>query len=459
MDISFCTKLTSISFKGLSQLISLKSLAICSCSELFTSDDVPEHTHQDMITANDAALPALESLSISYCRITGKWLSLILQHSPTLKDLELYNCPQLKGKIQQNLLPASEASSSGHLDDALRSSVRASSGYVADARPISVVDGIVHIPLDLRKIKICGCPHLIFDETKEGFAGFTSLEEEVQKDSQENGRCLLPKSLEQLVWWNYSRKTLRPCFMGNLTCLKKLEVSIGSLEYLQLDSCTALEELNIQCCECLFLLEGMESLGTLRSLVLTRNSMLQSLDLNSCTALERLEIRFCGSLVTLEGLRSLVNLKHLEIVSSPIVGISSHSQELFPALESFKTGDLFHLKTSFCKGLRSLTLSCLDATRLTNDQERALLLLSSLQKLCFEDCETLVDLPAGLGGLLSLKTLKIIDCDRISGLLKKGLPPSLEKLEIYYCSDELSEGCRSLATSKLEVEINCKYVD
>ncbi|XP_044953905.1 putative disease resistance protein RGA1 isoform X2 [Hordeum vulgare subsp. vulgare] len=462
LKISMCTKLTSISFKGLSQLSSLKSLEIWSCGELFTSDDVPEHTHQDMITANDAALPALESLSIRSCGITGKWLSLILQHSPTLKELELYYCPQLKGKIQSNLLPASEALSSGYLDDALRSSIRALSGYVADARPISVVDGVVHIPLNLRKIKICGCPHLIFDGTKEGFAGFTSLVEEVEEDGQENGRCLLPQSLEQLVWRHYSRKSLRPCFMGNLTCLKKLEVGIGSLEYLQLDSCTALEELNIQCCECLFLLEGMESLGTLRSLVLSNNSMLQSLDLNSCTALERLEIYYCGSLFTVEGLRSLVNLKHLEIVDSPTEGISSHSQELFPALENLKTDDVSHLKTSFCKGLtclRSLTLFYLDATRQTDDQERALLLLRSLQKLCFEGCEDLVDLPAGLGGLLSLKTLMIKICDRISGLPKKGLPPSLEKLDIWCCSDELSEGCRSLATSKLEVKIDGDYVD
>ena len=107
MQILSCKSMTSISFKGLSQLISLKSLKIEYCRELFSSDVVPEQTHEDMITANEVALPSLESLCIRDCGITGKLLSLMLQHSPALKELTLYECPQLKqlkigeeGKVQ-----------------------------------------------------------------------------------------------------------------------------------------------------------------------------------------------------------------------------------------------------------------------------------------------------------------------------------------------------------------------
>lgn len=420
---------------------------------------MPEQTHEDMITANDVAFPALESIDISRCGITGKWLSLMLRHSPALKELYLYGCPQLKqlkieeeGNVPSKPISASEASPSGYLDDALRSSVRASSGYAAHAQPISVVDGVVHISLNLKKIRISGCPHLIFDGSRERFAGFTSLEEEVEEDGQEKGRCLLPQSLEQLDWSDYPRESLRPWFVGNLTRLKKLKVNSKTLEYLELDSCMALEELTIMGCECL-----------------------ESLQLHSCTKLERLKIWYCSLLHTLEGLRSLVKLKHLEILGSyalgslttsesyePIEGISSHNYELFPALESLEIDGLSPLNTSFCKGLtclRSLTLifDLEDAMRLTYDQERALLLLGSLQQLQFEDCFGLVDLPRGLNGLPSLKTLRIQNCNSISGLPNEGLPPLLEELVIDDCSVELSEQCRLLATSKLNVIIYEDY--
>ncbi|VAI63597.1 unnamed protein product [Triticum turgidum subsp. durum] len=454
LEILNCKSLTSISFKGLSQLISLKSFKIVHCKEFFSLDDVLEQTHDNMIIANEDILPALESLDIIRCGITGKWLSLMLRHSPTLKELYLYECPQLKqlkieeeGNVQPNLLPAFEASSSGY------------------------ADGVVHIPLNLRKIKIGRCPHIIFDGSREGFAGFTS------SSQVENGRCLLPQSLEHLDWSDYSRETLLPSFVGNLMWLKKLNVRNGrSLQYLKLDSCKALEELEIRDCNQLFTLEGMRSLGILVSLKLSYNSRLKSLQLHSCTSLEHLEIWFCSSLVTLESLRSLVNLKHLEILDSPALdsltalesteptgGISSHSHELFfPALESLAIDDLSPLNMSFCKGLtclQSLSLGWFDATRLTDDQERALLLLRSLQELEFKFCHHLVELPTGLRGLPSLKTLRIISCNRNLVLSNEGLPPSLEELAVNHCHSEFTEKYRLLATSKLDVKVDGRYVD
>ncbi|KAM3245520.1 hypothetical protein ACQJBY_056697 [Aegilops geniculata] len=176
LEISSCGNLTSIPFKGLSQLISLRSLKIWYYGELFSSDDVPGQTHEGMTTANDVALPALESLDMIGCGIPGKWLSLMLRHSPALKKLHLCDCSQLKQSLnieeegintQSNLLSAFEASSSGYLSEA-------STGYADDTRPSSDVDGLVHIPLNLIKIRIENCPHLKFDGSREGFAGFTT---------------------------------------------------------------------------------------------------------------------------------------------------------------------------------------------------------------------------------------------------------------------------------------------
>ena len=91
--------------------------------------------------------------------------------------------------------------------------------------------------------------------------------------------------------------------------------------------------------------------------------------------------------------------------------------------------------------------------RLTDEQERALVLLKSLQELQFYDCHALVNLPAGLHTLPSLKSLKIYGRHGISRLPEAGLPHSLEELEIQSYSQELYDECRRLATSKLKVKI------
>jgi hypothetical protein len=98
-------------------------------------------------------------------------------------------------------------------------------------------------------------------------------------------------------------------------------------------------------------------------------------------------------------------------------------------------------------------------TSLTDEQERALQLLTSLEELAFRYCDYLEELPVGLHSLPSLKRLKINCCWRISWLPESGLPPSLEELEIRGCSEELMEQCRELATSKLKVEIDFKCVN
>jgi hypothetical protein len=266
----------------------------------------------------------------------------------------------------------------------------------------------------LEKLTIWDCPELL-----------SSLVHIDGTDGQINGRCLLPQSLGHLVIGNYSGVMLQPCFPGNLTCLKKFKIwDNKSLESLQLHLCTALEELNILGCPLLTALEGFQS------------------------------------------------VRHLSVFSSHslppyLEHFSRQGYALCPQLEKLVTDDPCILTTPFCKQLTSLQRLELrtcesKAIRLTDEQERALLLVTSLQELQFWKCSYLMDLPGELHRLPFLKKLEIRNCQRILWLPEKGLPPSLEELNVSChggCSKMLAAQSRALATSKLKVKIDGKYVN
>jgi hypothetical protein len=250
MRIAGCRNLSSFSLEGFCHLVSLKSLEISMCRKLFCSDMMSDATLEDLTAANWKAFPCLESLSIDYCGIRGKWLSLLLRHAPGLEELCLENI--LPSKMGDSLL--------GEEDDALTGLAQ---------------DGLVHIPLklisSLKKLTIENCRHLTFNCSGEGFSGFTSLQE-----------LIISSGCDKLL-----------SSLDDLTSLKRLVVGWSKgLESLQLYSCTALEELTINLCGSLTTLEGMQSLGSLKILVVQGSHRLESLQLHSCTALEELTIKY-----------------------------------------------------------------------------------------------------------------------------------------------------------------------
>ncbi|CAL5025325.1 unnamed protein product [Urochloa decumbens] len=74
-----------------------------------------------------------------------------------------------------------------------------------------------------------------------------------------------------------------------------------------------------------------------------------------------------------------------------------------------------------------------EGERFTKEQEEALQLLTSLERIEFWSCDKLKCLPAGLHRLPNLKILGIDNCAAIRSLPKDGLPSSLQELEICYC--------------------------
>ncbi|WVZ87181.1 hypothetical protein U9M48_033867 [Paspalum notatum var. saurae] len=408
----------------------LTHLIIAFCENLvFVS--LEEHTHVVSAAGTLNAFPTLKRLIIAYSRISGEWLSVMLRHAPFLEELEFARCDQISGLLiegreiclsNHNSIPRS--SSPGRPDDTSTSSSR---------------ESLLHIPSNLlsslKKMSIKRCQELAFQGNKEGFSAFTSLEELeiwdcpklisslVLKDensghANQRRRLSYSPGEPDIVEFESSLAKLQLYPRGSLNCLKKLEIGFGGsdLEYLVLDSCTALEELVIKCCDRLTALEGIESLRGLRYL----------------------EVYSCPRLPLF-----------LERLSRQVEG-------LFPRLDRLRIDDYSYLTTSFCMHLSSLQrleISGIEAAGSTAEQEIALQLLTSLQYLRFKCCWNLTDLPVGLRSLTSLKRLEIDGCGGISRLPEKGLPPSLEELVIVDCSQELAEQCRGLATSMLKVKI------
>ncbi|KAF7105151.1 hypothetical protein CFC21_105989 [Triticum aestivum] len=81
---------------------------------------------------------------------------------------------------------------------------------------------------------------------------------------------------------------------------------------------------------------------------------------------------------------------------------------------------------------------------LTEEEEKALQLLTSLQTLRFQYCPFLPCLPQGLHTLSSLRVLQVVLCPKIRSLPMGGLPTSLQNIWVTDCSAKLHEQVKKL---------------
>jgi hypothetical protein len=91
--------------------------------------------------------------------------------------------------------------------------------------------------------------------------------------------------------------------------------------------------------------------------------------------------------------------------------------------------------------------------KFTEEQDKALQLLTSLQELLFYNCRALQSLPQGLHCLPSLQEIRIWGTQKIRSLPKEGLPDSLRVLYIDNCCPEIYEECQKLKGTRPDINI------
>jgi len=173
-------------------------------------------------------------------------------------------------------------------------------------------------------------------------------------------------------------------------------------------------------------------------------------NLTSLTSLTLLQ----SSNLTVDGFNPLtaVNLKALYVVGCNTLAadllLEVARTKLLPSgyisrLETLVVDDISGLLVAPICNLLAPALHTLGfssdnrAESFTEEQEKALQLLTSLQKLEFSNCSGLQSLPQGLHRLSSLKELSVSKCPKIQSLPKEGFPVSLRKLRIYPRSAEI----------------------
>ncbi|TKW32534.1 hypothetical protein SEVIR_2G173500v4 [Setaria viridis] len=259
--------------------------------------------------------------------------------------------------------------------------------------------------------------------------------EEGKEEIATDGLLLLPPQLQRLEIWSCPELSLRPDSphggekggglqgLAFLVSLRVWECPKFLASYLPWpsSSCfpfpTSLQSLD---------LDGMETLAPLSNLA----------------SLTELSIAQCGDLGGVDLGHLLANgcLRELSVDETPnffSIECSEEPLELeMLQLQSLETDDVASvLAAPICRllssSLTSLSIRMRDMERFTKEQDEALQLLTSLQRLELSDCDKLQCLPAGLQKLANLETLVIPGTPAIIHSLHRGsLPDSLQVLEI-----------------------------
>jgi len=291
-------------------------------------------------------------------------------------------------------------------------------------------------------------------------------EEEIAAAAPSEGLLLLPPLLQLQEMWIWDCENLVLC-LGLLDGDKDPGLTGG----VGLQGLRSLRSLDIRGCprflsyssspSCFPFPDSLEDL-TLWGAVGTATL----LPLSNLTSLTDLTIAVCGDLRG-EGLRPLLaqgRLTKLSVYGTPNFFAGFEHEQALPSssskLQELKMDDAAGLLAAPIWPLLSSSLTQLDfweldeVERFTKEQEEALQLLTSLERIRFEQCHKLQCLPAGLHRLPNLKRLGIYYCTAIRSLPKDGLPSSLQELKIKSCSAirSLPKECLPSSLQKLVIK-------
>ncbi|VAH14366.1 unnamed protein product [Triticum turgidum subsp. durum] len=410
MEVEKCPPLPLI---HLQKLKSLKSLTITGMSNsLLLFEDEGYNT--------ECPLP-VEQIKIKECDANGKELTQMLSHFPKLTKLEVRSCEKITeigvAELQTEMTTPSSSGNEIETEHAQAEQHQTKGEEVEDAAAGG--GGLLLLPRQLQELRISGC------------RGLRLLSDSLGKDSTHGGGLQSLCSLQ---------------LFGILDCPRFLSSYSSSAS-----SCfpfpTSLQQL------ALWGVEGMETLVPLSNLL----------------SLTDLTVHNCGDLRG-DGLWPLVTqgrLTQLRISGTPKFFTGSepsrpHDQEIPSSsskLEFLLTDDLTGVLTvPICRLLSSSLTQLIfwdnkEMERFAEEQEEALYLHGSLQKLVFSHCTKLQRLPAGLTKLASLNILRIWSCPAIQLLPKDGLPTSLQELEISNCPAIKSLPKNGLPSSLRKLEV------
>ncbi|KAM3393684.1 hypothetical protein ACQJBY_014420 [Aegilops geniculata] len=367
-------------------------------------------------------------LHVEYIKIddltgnTGEELTELLPHLPKLSKLEIRKCKNIKKlvvgvDVQQTTQEASEMGG-GEITTA---------AAAAEEEDDGVLLFPPHLCDSLRELEFSYCRELVLVDPPTLVPG--------------GGGLQALRSLQRLTI------ELCPKFLSSFSFSHHIFPS--SLQFLKL--------------------WGVKGMGTLEPL-------------SNLSSLTRLKLQGCGEDLKCQGLQFLLTtggqLKELEVGESPRFfadwdpnprraledaegGEEQQAQLVSSTLRELYADDIAGLLSApICSFLSSSLTKlelwgdwCEGMERFIKEREDALQLFSSLQELEFWSFNDLQQLPAGLRNLTSLKRLAVKFCPAISSLPNDALSDSLEKLDVYRCSEELNEQCRGLEGTIPRVQI------
>nr|UBY07325.1 NBS-LRR disease resistance protein [Dasypyrum villosum] len=394
LEVKNCPPLPLIHLQKLKSLKSLKITGMSNSLLLFEGESYNI----------ECPLP-VEQIEIEHCGADGKELTQALSHFPKLTELVVRRCEKITelgvAEHQTEMMTPSSSASGNEIEieHAQAGHHQTRGEEVEDAAEKG--GGVLLLPRQLQRLSIYDCKELQLLSDSLG----------KENDNPRGG------GLQSL------------CCLQSL-CILDCPRFLSSYSPFA-SSCfpfpTSLQRL------ILWGVEGMETLVPLSNLL----------------SLTSLLVRNCGDLRG-EGLWPLVaqgSLTELLIYETPKFLAGSepswpHDPEIPSSsskLQSLSTDDFEGVLTAPICQLLSSSLTELNLSRdeeverFTEEQEEALHLLNSLQKLEFVICSKLQRLPSGLTKLTSLKVLRILWCQAIQLLPKDGLPISLQEIEIRSC--------------------------
>lgn len=271
--------------------------------------------------------------------------------------------------------------------------------------------------------------------------------------------------------------------LSKLKSLRRLDVRRCNITFHGLQDLPCLVSVKVKDCGNFFRwpIEAARTIkafpASLRTLEIEGESGMQSMALlSNLTCLTDLRLVDCENL-TVDGFNPLitVNLNRLKVYNRGDRLSCSIAADLFSELVVARTNLLlpagsFQLKVLVVDSISAVLVapicSLLTATLctlnfmhdqraevFTEEEDRALQLLTSLRFISFDSCPSLSSLPQGLHSIPSLEDLFVRGCPQIRSVPKGAFSTSLMRLCVISCSSELRQQAQKFKTTRRDLQV------